>query len=178
MAEAIAVTERALHAEPALAAAEPTAAAAESTSRGTAPAAFVGIMLTGLGISVLGLHFASADTGARHTVVDACRHSDIAPYAGVTTCFLGVLILIGSLVSYLDPNGEIAASVTSPSPPGSEPCRQPAAALGGQRMSKGRQDSAGRGVEPLHSVFKDHQVGRSRLIGISGFQRALSRRCD
>ncbi|MEH0517048.1 hypothetical protein QBC31_41440 [Streptomyces sp. B21-079] len=67
-------------------------------------------MLTGLGITVLGLHLASADTGARHTVVDAFRHSDIAPYAGVTACFLGVLILIASLISYLDPNGDIAAS--------------------------------------------------------------------
>ncbi|MFE7935740.1 hypothetical protein ACFU6S_44900, partial [Streptomyces sp. NPDC057456] len=110
LAEAIAVTERALHAEPAPLAAEEPAAAAESTSRKTALAAFVGIMLTGLGITVLGLHFASADTGARHTVVDAFRHSDIAPYAGVAACFLGVLILFGSLVYYLDPNGEIAAS--------------------------------------------------------------------
>ncbi|MEH0557552.1 hypothetical protein [Streptomyces sp. B21-101] len=111
LAEAIAVTERALHAEPApLAAEEPAAAAAESTSRKTALAALAGIMLTGLGITVLGLHFASADTGARHTVVDAFRHSDIAPYAGVAACFPGVLILFASLVSYLDPNGDIAAS--------------------------------------------------------------------
>lgn len=110
LAEAIAVTERALHAEPAPLAAEEPAAAAESTSRKTALAAFAGIMLTALGITVLGLHFASADTGARHTVVDAFRHSDIAPYAGVAACFLGVLILFGGLVSFLDPNGEIAAS--------------------------------------------------------------------
>ncbi|MEU3298160.1 hypothetical protein ABZ722_38430 [Streptomyces longwoodensis] len=111
LAEAIAVTERALHAEPAPAAAvEPAAAAAETTSRGTALAAFVGIVLTGLGITVLGMHAAPADTGAHHAVVEAFRHSSIAPYAGVAACFLGLLVLVGSLISYVDPNGEISTA--------------------------------------------------------------------
>ncbi|MFI1002460.1 hypothetical protein ACIP10_26810 [Streptomyces galbus] len=51
LAEAIAVTERALHAEPAPAAAVQPAVAAESTSRVAALAALVGIILTGLGIT-------------------------------------------------------------------------------------------------------------------------------
>lgn len=111
LAEAIAVTERALHAEPApVAAVEPTAAAAETTRPGAALAALVGIILTGLGITVLGMHFASADTGSHHAVVDAFRNSGIAPWAGGAACFLGVLVLCGSLISYVDPNDEIATS--------------------------------------------------------------------
>ncbi|MEU5255165.1 hypothetical protein [Streptomyces longwoodensis] len=56
------------------------------------------------------MHFASADTGAHHAVVEAFRHSGIAAWAGGAACFLGVHALFGSLISYVDPNDEIATS--------------------------------------------------------------------
>jgi hypothetical protein len=53
------------------------------------------------------MHFASADGGAHHAVVETFR-SSIAPYAGGTACFLGVQVLLDSLISYVDPHDKIA----------------------------------------------------------------------
>jgi hypothetical protein len=89
--------------------------------------------------------FASADTGAHHAVVEAFRHSGIAPYAGSAACFIGVLVLMGSLVSYFDPNGDIAASDDVSSPRGSKSRTAADPPRGGQRSVDVRQDSGGAG---------------------------------